>query len=695
MMVMVMKNRSTTIIISIIFMMVFFLSVGYAALNSTLDITGSVTFEASTDIYIDSILNKSFINNASENYNPNYNANNISVSGNLPELKSEAIYYLKIYNNTSNSKKLNTITTNTNNNENTTYETAGLKGNITVAARSSSIIELRVKYNSSVISLPTNTAFGLSLTFNFATPSDGGSEIVYQNYVSDSVLLDLRGYRNQSGTTWTDENGKVLTLVGNASRDASSNSYVFDGNGDYATSTQAYIPSTNDFTAEIYLNVDDSFNSLTSADQAILSQVSDTSNSAGRFKINLRKNITNGVSTSYQNGAFVLFWNNSYANTNVFYSYNDSITTSTKYGITITRTNNKMYFYVNGVYTNEVTIDAAGSLAPISQNNLKLAKFNNSGTQYFHGKIYAVRIYNRALTANEILSNYNADVNNYTERVIVNDNEHNLYDKMLVSSYVSTGDGLYLNGDNLTFKGSNPNNILQIESETYRIMNANDNGIQLLRTSNPIATAYDTYTEGVDRGTYCSNYQASGCSAWTTYDTLTTGTYTGTVNAEASINTYLNTTFYNSLSTTLKSLMKSLTLNVGAVDESYTYDLVSTEEQAKTWTGNVGLMTLKNVLDASLTFHALNTTVNDNYINYTNFTGHYWTSTQSTLDNWDVWIMSADSRKIIAERRASRTDQTVNGVTIPFYALPVIYINKDIKVTGSGTTTDPYIYSST
>jgi hypothetical protein len=353
-----------------------------------------------------------------------------------------------------------------------------------------------------------------------------------------------------------------------------------------------------------------------------------------------------------------------------------------------------MYFYVNGVLNNTITgIDTASSTASIGQQALKLGKFNNKSYQYFTGDIYAVRIYSRALTADEITTNYDNDVYNYAPAEVVDTSSENLYNAIVNSSYTTSGDGLYRVNDRVLFKGANPSNYLKIEDETYKIMSIKGDKMQLLRVSNPIAMAYDTYDSSVDRGTYCSSYSTNGCNAWTTYDSLTTGTYTGTVNSPSSINTYLNGTFYNSLSTTLKGLMTTTTLNVGPVDEAFTYATAHEQELSKTWTGNVGLMTLCDVLDASISESwVVNTKVTDNYIMNDYLLGHYWTSTQSTLDNWDVWIATADNRKIIAERRANRTDQVVSGTTIPFYAEPVITITKNINVTGSGTISDPYVY---
>lgn len=82
-----------------------------------------------------------------------------------------------------------------------------------------------------------------------------------------------------------------------------------------------------------------------------------------------------------------------------------SLSTNLWYHLTGTYDGSSMKIYVNGLQSNSVskpgTIQYASSL-----NNLVIG-WNTSGPSYFPGNIAIARIYNRALSASEVLQNYN------------------------------------------------------------------------------------------------------------------------------------------------------------------------------------------------------------------------------------------------------------------------------------------------
>lgn len=78
---------------------------------------------------------------------------------------------------------------------------------------------------------------------------------------------------------------------------------------------------------------------------------------------------------------------------------------NTWYKLTLTYTvNSSMSFYVNGVLVGTTSL---GNLAITSQS-LRIGKSSDSFWTAFTGKIALVSIYNRVLTASEVLQNYNA-----------------------------------------------------------------------------------------------------------------------------------------------------------------------------------------------------------------------------------------------------------------------------------------------
>lgn len=76
--------------------------------------------------------------------------------------------------------------------------------------------------------------------------------------------------------------------------------------------------------------------------------------------------------------------------------------------------NAKATFYQNGT---KYEIAAAGTITKPQSNTIMTIGANSSGAnasqEYFIGKIYAVRIYNRALSEDEVLHNYQVDKRRY------------------------------------------------------------------------------------------------------------------------------------------------------------------------------------------------------------------------------------------------------------------------------------------
>ena len=78
-----------------------------------------------------------------------------------------------------------------------------------------------------------------------------------------------------------------------------------------------------------------------------------------------------------------------------------------KYYASITYDGNTLKLYLNGILQSEKTV--SGTIkSPKSGTNLMLSYDPYDG-YYFNGKIYSTRVYNRGLTENEILNNYNFD----------------------------------------------------------------------------------------------------------------------------------------------------------------------------------------------------------------------------------------------------------------------------------------------
>ena len=74
------------------------------------------------------------------------------------------------------------------------------------------------------------------------------------------------------------------------------------------------------------------------------------------------------------------------------------------YKLDFVRNGNTIYFYLNGIFSQSISFTA--DIQPSS--NILIGSSQHAGNQYFNGNISQFLIYNRALSASEVLQNYNA-----------------------------------------------------------------------------------------------------------------------------------------------------------------------------------------------------------------------------------------------------------------------------------------------
>ena len=186
----------------------------------------------------------------------------------------------------------------------------------------------------------------------------------------------------------------LLDLKGNSTIDLSNVSFdsnaqmTFDGTDDYIDLGDRFIPSTGPFTMEI------------------LYQISTTGGRGGLFERNTTSPYNGALigqggagnwSFQVNNGSQSLTSTVTYPTTNTWY-----------HEIGVFNGSNTIYHYRNGTSIGTVTGSTMGNLdTQGTRQNLTIFKRDtNSGT--IGGKVAVVKIYNRALTASEVQSNYNA-----------------------------------------------------------------------------------------------------------------------------------------------------------------------------------------------------------------------------------------------------------------------------------------------
>jgi hypothetical protein len=216
--------------------------------------------------------------------------------------------------------------------------------------------------------------------------------------VTDGLVLCLDAANTKSypgtGTTCTDlsgnsNNGTLVNGVGYSTNNKGI--FVFDGVDDYI-SIASTIVMGNSNTVSAFIKLS-------------------TSNTSTVIYCPLANMIDNWLGIS--NNRLLLYATET-ADINNFSLLGTTIldTTNTKwYYVTSTISNNVATIYVNGIQENtitkEFTIGSWSSGGDIGRRG------GFSQTQYFNGMISNLQIYNRALTSNEILQNYNATKSRY------------------------------------------------------------------------------------------------------------------------------------------------------------------------------------------------------------------------------------------------------------------------------------------
>ncbi len=261
-------------------------------------------------------------------------------------------------------------------------------------------------------------------------------------------------------------------------------------------------------------------------------------------------------------------------------------------------------------------------------------------------------------------------------------------------SVVTEGDGLYADTyeeGRYFYKGTNPNNYITFNNETWRIVSVeNDGTIKIMRNESIGNRAFDSKglrdsgSNGAG-GTYCANSYNGGCNAWAINDNFNDGQISGTVLKDAELNTYLNGEYLEGLSDADKIVAHNF--GVGAVTYGNN-DLAGqiTSENGTIWNGKVGLITVSEYLRANTNIAQCETLslIGSNYSTCKN--------TNWMFNNTNWWTLSPDSGSYSNDVWRVRSSGDFydpnaydsNGVR------PSLYLTSNITLSGTGTVDDVY-----
>ena len=311
-----------------------------------------------------------------------------------------------------------------------------------------------------------------------------------------------------------------------------------------------------------------------------------------------------------------------------------------------------------------------------------------------------------------------------------------------------SGDGLYeAQGEpgRYIYRGTNPNNYINLKEDginntLYRIISYEPDGtIKVIRDdriakdgANTIKWDEGTARQNTAAGYYCNS--GNGCNVWgnqentyyhgttlsnlnqefyykyypsNTSTSLENYTNTGTVTTNASLNTYLNNTWINTLS--FKDKIIDHSFNVGGVYITTSYNekslqKIKDEEQVYTWNGKIALMTISEYQEASLSdtcsFWSNYYSNPNNYHNDENNqrVNHYdngqW---PCAINNWTYksgyaqWFLSPNSNSRYIVWFVGSGGYFFNGYASDAYGVrPAFYLKSSVRLGGLGTSDEPY-----
>ena len=231
------------------------------------------------------------------------------------------------------------------------------------------------------------------------------------NIVTQGLVLNLDAAKTDSypgtGTTWRDlsgfNNNGTLTNGPTFSGPGKQASIVFDGVDDYIINNTLTLLITNQLTLSVWFYATD-----TSVDNFIISSENSTSSNSRFVLFQDKVAFISGRVNTY---TFIPGNNNVTGNIRMEFASNSEVLNQWV-NITCTFIANSatgIRGYKNGIEDPNSPVNAS-TVAPLSSTDPLYIGLRNPATdqRFFDGRIGIVQIYNRALSAQEVLQNYNA-----------------------------------------------------------------------------------------------------------------------------------------------------------------------------------------------------------------------------------------------------------------------------------------------
>ena len=279
----------------------------------------------------------------------------------------------------------------------------------------------------------------------------------------------------------------------------------------------------------------------------------------------------------------------------------------------------------------------------------------------------------------------------------------------LKENVVTTGDGLYADTteeERYIYRGANPNNYIKLGNDMYRIISIeSDNTLKVIKNGIIGNKIFDEANarHSTNSTDYCTSQY--GCKVWGSKTTMLDtngknvtqmpreigGTLYNLPDKEATLNTYLNNDWYNSLSSNVKNLIVSHLFNVGVTKSSETILANTiTQEQTYKWLGKVGLMNVSDYIKANNNVDSCGTfSLNNSNYNICKTTNWIFASLGSTAP-WTIAPASYSSAYGVFYVVSVGNLYNISAFSGGYGTAPVFYLSSDITLSGKGTEAEPY-----
>ncbi len=328
-------------------------------------------------------------------------------------------------------------------------------------------------------------------------------------------------------------------------------------------------------------------------------------------------------------------------------------------------------------FDNEVPVinPTTTSVCLTKGSTIPLSNYVNISDSY-SGVNYGTLAIKNGTTAITNLANYG--VGTYTITYNVSDNvgnvatsktiTFNIYSKILGDqAIVTSGDGLYVDAKTIGryyFKGANPNNYVSYNGQIWRIISIEPDG------------AYKIIYNGI----YSNDVYHTSGSNLETYSSM-------------KINTVLDTTFYSSMTELARSQLVTHSFDAGTVpygasSSGVTISTTIDNEKSRLVSKNVALPSVTDYLRASTSCNDSSTWNVFNNSPYACKTNN-WMYISSSV----YWVINPYSATRVRYQNTTGS-VSLNTATEARGIRPTVYLKGTTAFTGNGTSTSPYVISS-